>query len=95
MPSSWDHDEFDKDGGGPPWDNEFVPDNESELPHRGRGRPKGPKNKPKAPTQAANAAPLVQREQEDVALSYRLRANRKIITPESPFELSTKAEMDC
>jgi hypothetical protein len=56
-------------------------------PRRGRGRPKGSKNKPKQTF-------LTRKEQDDYDLAIRLRLDRKITAPGKPFEESTKAEID-
>ncbi|KAF7578000.1 hypothetical protein PtrM4_022400 [Pyrenophora tritici-repentis] len=68
--------------------DDFVPPEEPPQ-RRGRGRPKGSKNKPK--THAAN---LAQREKDDIVLARTLRTTGKITTPGEPFELSTKTEID-
>ncbi|KAK1914231.1 hypothetical protein P3342_007477 [Pyrenophora teres f. teres] len=68
--------------------DEFVPQEEP-LQRRGRGRPKGSKNKPK--THAAN---LAQREKDDIVLARTLRTTGKITTPGEPFEMSTRTEID-
>ncbi|KAK1912598.1 hypothetical protein P3342_004534 [Pyrenophora teres f. teres] len=68
--------------------DEFVPQEEPPQ-RRGRGRPKGSKNKPK--THAAN---LAQREKDDIVLARTLRTTGKITTPGEPFEMSTRTEID-
>jgi len=65
---------------------------------RGRGRPKGSKNKPKA-TPAATDRPTTEtflsaKEEQDHKLSLTLRQQGKITTPGEPFEASDKAEID-
>ncbi|CAE7021550.1 Polyprotein [Pyrenophora teres f. teres] len=68
--------------------DEFVPQEEPPQ-RRGRGCPKGSKNKPK--THAAN---LAQREKDDIVLARTLRTTGKITTPGEPFEMSTRTEID-
>lgn len=68
-------------------DEDYQPEQSAPPPRRGRGRPKGSKNKPKQTF-------LTRKEQDDYDLAIRLRLDRKITTPGKPFEESTKAEID-
>ncbi|CAE7020329.1 hypothetical protein PTTW11_03046 [Pyrenophora teres f. teres] len=68
--------------------DKFVPREEAPQ-RRGRGRPKGSKNKPK--THAAN---LAQREKDDIVLARTLRTTSKITTPGEPFKMSTRTEIN-
>ncbi|CAE7179636.1 hypothetical protein PTTW11_06600 [Pyrenophora teres f. teres] len=67
-----------------------IVDTYKEPPQRrGRGRPKGSKNKLK--THAAN---LAQREKDDIVLARTLRTTSKITIPREPFKMSTRIEID-
>jgi hypothetical protein len=65
---------------------------------RGRGRPKGSKNKPKTTPATMNGPAtetfLSAKEEQDRKLSLALRQQGKITTPGEPFEASDKAEID-
>ena len=73
-------------------DDDYI--SEDDPRRRRRGRPKGSKNKPKAAQAETYDANLAQREQDDLVLSRKLRANGKITMPGLPFELSTKMEIE-
>lgn len=79
-------------------DDDFTPEAEEPAPpRRGRGRPRGSKNKPKTmmtSVQTVGSAYITQREQDDLVLAQKLRAAGKISTPGRPFEMATKAEID-
>ena len=59
---------------------------------RGRGRPKGSKNKPK-PSRDEDSF-VTGKEQADQELSLKLRNEGKITTPGAPFEASDRQEID-
>ena len=77
-------------------DKDFTPREEMTTPpRRGRGRPKGSKNKPKVIQHPDPVtAHLTQREKDNLTLSMKLRATGRINTPGQPFEDSTQAEID-
>jgi hypothetical protein len=100
---------------GPPTDEPTLelPDHYEDWPpslppvKRGRGRPKGSKNRPKVLQDAvqyrqANTVPcsssygafITAKEEADLQLSKQLRAEGKITTAGAPFEESTRKEID-
>ena len=79
--------------------SEQEPEIEHEpKPKRGRGRPKGSRNKPKTHFNNAeedfSAVFLSNKEKEDRELSLQLRNEGKITTPGQPFEASDQQEID-
>ena len=57
---------------------------------RGRGRPRGSKNKPRTEQEAF----LTAKEQGDLDLSIQLRLNGTITEPGPPFQATDKKEID-
>ena len=79
-------------------DRDWEPPESIESPplRRGRGRPKGSKNRPKVQNidDSIDSAFISAKEASDLELCLQLRATGKITTPGSPFEASTKKEIE-